>query len=180
VIDAQTLQTLEDALRTRGARRVGRHLRFCCPAHDDHQPSADYDLSRRVWTCRSCHAGGGALNLARLLGLASPQTVRPPPRPVQMSMPPRGLPSGLWVQVWLAIRQKAQQQQQRLDPYLPVWRISDWLRPRHQAVADARRLISRLGPDDERAWHLADLAARVATTSAAIESELDEVLPDVG
>ena len=48
------------------ARRLGlqeRHGRFCCPFHDDHQPSmACYEDTRRFY-CFSCHARGDGTDL---------------------------------------------------------------------------------------------------------------------
>jgi hypothetical protein len=169
---------LEAALAARGGMRRGRHVRFRCPAHQDTRPSADYDPVQRVWTCRACHARGSAHDLARRLGLkaADPPRSRPAPR---VPPPPRGIARKDWILAWTAILETAHRHERRLAPHRDVGRIADWLRPRHQAVADARHVVSALGPDDPGAWRLARLAARVATQTALIECALDEVVRHV-
>ena len=61
-----------------------------------------------------------------------------------------------------------------MAPYHDLFAVSDWLRARHQLIADARRVISALGPDDPAAWRLARLVARVQTHAAVIEAALDQ------
>jgi hypothetical protein len=165
---------VEAALLARGAVRRGRHLRFACVAHPDEHPSADFDPAQGVWVCRSCHVGGGARDLARRLGLeaARPSQSGPVPR---VPRPPPGIAREDWIPAWTAIVDEARRQDRRLAPHRDVVRITDWLRPRHQAVADARGLASALGEDDPGAWRLLRLASRVATTIAAVEAELDLV-----
>lgn len=71
---AQVERALLVAERSR-VHRGGRDIRFRCLVHDDHNPSADYDREKGVWTCRSCGACGGLTwgdyPLAPLLGLAN-------------------------------------------------------------------------------------------------------------
>jgi hypothetical protein len=57
---------------TRSGRREGREIRFQCPAHDDHSPSARWNQKKAVWHCDACGAGGGALDLAKRLGVELP------------------------------------------------------------------------------------------------------------
>ena len=52
----------------------GREVRFRCPAHaPDTHSSARWNRDKAVWHCDSCGAGGGAVELARLLGVARPE-----------------------------------------------------------------------------------------------------------
>lgn len=47
---------------------VDRYGRFCCPAHDDTNPSAvAYEEPGRGWYCFTCGAGGSAIDLARFV-----------------------------------------------------------------------------------------------------------------
>jgi hypothetical protein len=163
---------VEVALVARGAVRRGRHLRFRCVAHPDEHPSADFDPIQGVWVCRSCHVGGGARDLARRLGLEAAGLPRPCPAP-RVPRPPTGISRKDWIPAWTAIVNESRRQDRRLAPHREVFRIADWLRARHQVVADARHVVSALGPDDASAWRLARLAARVETTTALIEYTLD-------
>ena len=72
----------------------------------------------------------------------------------------------------------ARRQEQRLAPFRDGYRVSDWLRPRYQLVADTWRVVAVLGPDDPAAWRLARLAARVQTHARVIEAALDQALRD--
>lgn len=79
-MDAGFIARLESAIEARQAQQVGPHLRFICPAHDDHNPSADWHRTKHTWRCRACNVGGGALDLARRLGVDLPErrdTTRP-------------------------------------------------------------------------------------------------------
>lgn len=65
---------IESALAERGARNEGSELRFCCPYPDRHangdvHPSARWNSGKAVWCCDACGAGGGFVDLARLLGI---------------------------------------------------------------------------------------------------------------
>ena len=165
-------------LVARGAVVVGRHLRFRCVAHADSHPSADYELEREVWCCRACHAGGGVQDLARRLGLPT-TPAQAPVRPTSPAPPPpRGIARQAWAPAWTSVCETARRQQSRLAPYHDLFALSDWLRTRHHIVADARRVISALGPDDLAAWRLARLAARVETHARVIEALLDQALRD--
>ena len=58
-----------EALEQRQGRREGGETRFLCPAHDDHDPSARWNPGKAVWHCDVCGTGGGAIDLARRLGV---------------------------------------------------------------------------------------------------------------
>lgn len=70
------LAALEDAALARGGRREGREVRFLCPAHDDHHPSARWNRAKAVWRCDACGAKGGAMDLANRLGVELPAARR--------------------------------------------------------------------------------------------------------
>src|SRR3972149_3971575 len=63
------LSQIESAVMTRQGMMRGAELRFLCPVHDDHHPSAAWNLTKSVWHCFVCGAGGGAYSLAKLLGV---------------------------------------------------------------------------------------------------------------
>lgn len=71
---ADTVLAIERALAERGARQEGGELRFRCPRPERHtngdaHPSARWNSAKAVWCCDACDAGGGFVDLARLLGL---------------------------------------------------------------------------------------------------------------
>lgn len=61
--------TLESAILARQGKREGVEIRFLCPVHGDHTPSARWNPRKRVWYCFACGAGGGWKDLAGRLGL---------------------------------------------------------------------------------------------------------------
>ena len=102
---ASFISTLTRAVELRHATPIqgGRELRFQCPTpeHEDQHPSACWNPESAVWRCHVCGAGGGAIDLARLLGVplpdrddgrpAFPRTDPRPaskPRPIQPVPPP--------------------------------------------------------------------------------------------
>jgi hypothetical protein len=56
---------LAEKLAGPGVRR-GREIAFCCPLHDDHDPSLRVDPDKGVWFCDPCLVGGDVVELARL------------------------------------------------------------------------------------------------------------------
>jgi hypothetical protein len=68
----ELLAALDRASLARSGRHAGREVRFLCPAHDDHRPSARWCRDKGVWRCDACGAKGGALDLARRLGVPRP------------------------------------------------------------------------------------------------------------
>lgn len=88
-IDPDLIADLTRACEDREGRPIsgGRELRFRCPAHQpDAHPSARWNLEKAVWRCDACEAGGGAYQLADLLGIdrdrrgggTGPTPIRPP------------------------------------------------------------------------------------------------------
>jgi len=63
---------VETAAMARQGRPESGEIRFLCPAHDDHHPSARYNPQKGTWCCDACKAGGGILSLAKLLNVATP------------------------------------------------------------------------------------------------------------
>jgi hypothetical protein len=80
-VDPALAAAVTAAVMARGCdgRRHAGKLIFRCPAHDDDHPSAYWHPDEHVWGCH-CGARGGALDLARRLGVAVPAR-RPDPRP---------------------------------------------------------------------------------------------------
>lgn len=64
---------LERAVIARAGKKEGNEIRFLCPCHDDHNPSATYNPSEYLWHCFSCGASGGYINLAKLLDIELPR-----------------------------------------------------------------------------------------------------------
>lgn len=73
MIGVEEWAALEAAIMARDGRREGRETHFLCPVHDDHRPSARWNPEKKVWHCDVCNAGGGAIDLARRLGLELPE-----------------------------------------------------------------------------------------------------------
>jgi len=65
---------IKAAVEARGwnGRLVAGELRFRCPAHDDATPSAGWHPEKHAWYCHVCKKGGGAVDLARRLGIPLP------------------------------------------------------------------------------------------------------------
>jgi hypothetical protein len=179
VNDSALAGDVERVLLGRGAVRWGRHLRVRCPTpgHADTHPSCDVDLERG-WICRSCGRGGGLRELAALLGVTALAGPRRPVRTPRVPAPPRGISSADWALAWLDVLERLRRQERRLAPYGDLYAVCDWLRRRRQLVSDARRAASGLG-DTPQAWRLLGLAARVMTTTLAVEDELDTLRHNV-
>lgn len=87
----QLADAVAAACLARDGHQRGDRIRFRCPAHNDHNPSADFSIRTSSWCCRSCGASGGVLvggkPLAKLLGIDSPEQAArvaaalPPPAP---------------------------------------------------------------------------------------------------
>jgi hypothetical protein len=68
----ELLAALDRAVLARLGQRQGQEVRFLCPAHDDHRPSARWNRGKGVWRCDACGVGGGAVDLAKQLGVELP------------------------------------------------------------------------------------------------------------
>lgn len=71
MLDSTLIAAIDDALAAHGSRRFGREQRFRCPLpeHEDRHPSARWNGAKGVWFCDVCVGGGGAVDLARRLGI---------------------------------------------------------------------------------------------------------------
>ncbi|MGD0764803.1 MAG: hypothetical protein ABR978_00655, partial [Dehalococcoidia bacterium] len=69
---------IEAAIAKRDGRKEGAEVRFRCPSpdHADAHPSARWNPDKATWCCDVCKAGGGAVDLARRLGLEMPERER--------------------------------------------------------------------------------------------------------
>jgi DNA primase len=86
-------------------KRRGRRLYWCCPFHEDHDPSFVVDPTKERWDCYPCGIGGDAAAFAMKHGSMSfPETVaylaggssltRPTtPRPRPVAEPPADAPT---------------------------------------------------------------------------------------
>lgn len=68
-LDRALVMAVTAAVKHRKAETHGAELRFLCPAHTDSKPSADWNEEKATWICRACAVGGGAVDLARRLGI---------------------------------------------------------------------------------------------------------------
>jgi hypothetical protein len=180
VLQARLQERFEVALTTRGAVRRGEEWTCRCvwPDHEDRRPSCRINLGRGFY-CHSCHRGGNLRRLAELLGVPWPVGRRYPvsaaTRPSVVPLPPIGIDPAEWRRAWVDTVHLAKRQSAKLAPYVESWRVSEWLRSRHQIVVDAHSLAARWGDDDPRTWALLRRAALVATEAAALEADLDAV-----
>jgi hypothetical protein len=74
------LDELDRAVKARDGKPERDEVRFRCPNpdHEDKHPSARWNRKKAVWCCDACGAGGGALRLAELLGVAKPSSKKSP------------------------------------------------------------------------------------------------------
>ncbi len=71
-MDSDLVIQIDPVVMSRQGKAEGGEVRFLCPAHDDHHPSARWNRTKAVWHCDACGKGGGALDLARRLGIPLP------------------------------------------------------------------------------------------------------------
>lgn len=64
---------MEAALASRGGKRHGDEINFRCPAHEDDNPSADWNRKKNAWHCIVCGASGSTRDLAVRLGIPVPE-----------------------------------------------------------------------------------------------------------
>lgn len=71
------LTDLEQAVSARAGKQDGNEIKFLCPAHDDTNPSAFYNIEKGVWHCKSCGTSGGYIDLAKRLDVELPKLPKP-------------------------------------------------------------------------------------------------------
>lgn len=136
-----------------------------CPFHPDHTPSFSVDLDRQIFFCHGCGVGGGVKRFRELVG-----------GPVEASAARPARPRSPLEEARAQALAEARRQRAKRESYRDLRTIADFLRPRFQAVAEARKVATAMGPT-ERAWDLLEKAARVEREALAVESGLDELLP---
>ncbi len=75
---AEIIAAVTAAVIQRGGRRRGLEYRFSCVEprrhrNSDAHPSARWHAEKAVWRCDVCGQGGGAVDLARRLGVPLPE-----------------------------------------------------------------------------------------------------------
>ncbi len=73
MIDAALVSAIEARLHERKGRLVAGEIRYSCTRHEDEHPSARWNSAKATWFCDVCKVGGGALELAKDLGLELPR-----------------------------------------------------------------------------------------------------------
>jgi len=75
VADPNLIASIDRAVMDRDGSALGAdEIRFRCvaPGHPDRHPSARWNRKKGVWVCDTCGTGGGAIELADLLGIDRP------------------------------------------------------------------------------------------------------------
>lgn len=72
-IDAALVTLIDEAITSRKGRNQGTEIYFLAPCHDDQHASARWNPEKATWYCDPCGRGGGALDLAKHLGIELPQ-----------------------------------------------------------------------------------------------------------
>lgn len=60
-----------ELLVARKGRQRGDEIKYCCAEHEDHNPSASFNVESGVYTCFACGAAGNAKRLAELIGVSA-------------------------------------------------------------------------------------------------------------
>ena len=84
------IRAIARGIAAREAKPASGEVRFLCPAHDDHRPSARWHPQKQTWCCDSCGAGGGYVDLARIFGLLPANGYRrsaKPANPAKVAIP---------------------------------------------------------------------------------------------
>ena len=61
--DRIPIETVATNLLGPASKRQGSRLFWPCPFHDDHHPSFDVNMQKKLWYCRVCGIGGDTANL---------------------------------------------------------------------------------------------------------------------
>lgn len=75
-MDERVPSELIDAVMARQGKQVGKEIKFLCPVHADHHPSAGFNPEKAVWHCQVCKAGGGWVDLAKRLNIGPEEPAR--------------------------------------------------------------------------------------------------------
>jgi P4 family phage/plasmid primase-like protien len=80
---SEFIEAVIAATVARNGRREGEEIRFTCPdpshhANGDVHASAHLNVRKLVWHCPVGDLGGGLLDLANRLGVATPERIKPP------------------------------------------------------------------------------------------------------
>jgi hypothetical protein len=67
--DSDLLARVTAAVEFRGGKRRGDEWRMLCPFHEEDTPSFDWNAEKGVYHCLGCGAQGGAVELARKIGV---------------------------------------------------------------------------------------------------------------
>src|SRR5438046_241186 len=70
---SSVLNAITAAVYARGGKPHGDEIQFLSPCHDDHHPSASWNIVKCTWFCPVCGIGGGWKDLAERLGISVPQ-----------------------------------------------------------------------------------------------------------
>jgi hypothetical protein len=136
-----------------------------CRFHEDRTGSLSVDVARGLFNCFGCGAQGGVQRFAELVGESS---AHPPPR--------HELRESAWTVAWREAVRLGRAHYARRGDWLPWLFANGAVRVMTSAVADARRLATRLGPDHARTWGLLERAAQVERAAFTAEAQLDELL----
>lgn len=165
-LDATVLERHLDVTPLRGRRRG--LVRCIFGGHPDRRPSLSVDLDRGVFNCFTCGEQGGLKRFAELVG------ERRESRPSLRRVSPETEAARARREVLAQDRRDAAK---RLE-WLP-WQLgNDHIRRCAKAAHEARRIATRLGPDDLRTWPLLERAAQVEREGLTLEAEYDAILAE--
>jgi hypothetical protein len=140
-----------------------------CPAHPDRRPSLSIRREADRWLLH-CFAGCEPEAVLRAAGLTwtdlYPDTL---PRPIS----PRRQSWRGELRAPLIARER--RVQRKLEPWIPVYRISDFIRCERQQIGTGRALASTIG-DLDHVWGFLNLIATRERFISSIEAELDAAL----
>jgi hypothetical protein len=141
-----------------------------CPAHHDQRPSLSITRAPDRWLL-NCFAGCRTEAILHATGLTWADLYdRPAPSPSTRSQPRH------WRDELLApLLGRERRMQQKLEPWVPVFRINDFIRTERQRIAEARVHVTAAG-DTDVVWHVLDVIATRERFVNRIEVDLDDAL----
>lgn len=148
-----------------------------CPAHEDGSPSLSVHRGANGKWLLHCHAGCPTERILTALGLTWGDLFPDgPTKGVSRQNDARkDKAENLLEAARLGVLRQACRQLRRLEPFLPFYAASDFLRRSLRAVADVRRLSTILGPSPF-IWDALENAAGVERLALWVEAELDAIL----